>query len=457
MFDLKIINGQVMRAAGPELLDIGVEDGKITEIGPHGSLGPAREELDAAGLVVMPGVVDIHFHCRAPSNPQRGDFHSETAAAVAGGVTTVFEMPISLPACSTPEVLANRRAVAEAQGIYANVALYSGAVLGSPEAAEAMAAAGAIGFKMFTISPPPDRQPEFGGLWTCEQSEMLGTLEALKPTGLRCVIHAENESLVKHFAALSTNGVTQRPPVVEALAISVIATIAASVGAPVHIAHVTSREALNAVRGARAEGAPITAETCPQYLTLNSGTVETYGSIAKIGPPLRPPGHAAVLWEALADGTLDVIASDHSPFRLEDKTGIEFARASMGLPTIELLVPVALDAAVRGVLTLTQAVNLLTASPARMFGLYPQKGAIEVGSDADLAIVSLADSFQPSPETLHSRAAELAVAFTSVTLHAKVETTVVDGAIVYAKSELRGEPIGRFVAGTAAATSIPER
>jgi allantoinase len=245
--------------------------------------------------------------------------------------------------------------------------------------------------------------------------------------------------------------------VVEALAISVIATIAASVGTPIHIAHVTSEQALDAVRGARAQGAPITAETCPQYLTLNSGTVKTYGGIAKVGPPLRPPEHAVALWQGLADGTLGVVASDHSPFRLTDKTGMDFAHASMGLPTVELLVPVVLDAAVRGILTLAQAVNLLTASPARMFGLYPQKGAIEVGSDADLTIVSLAESFQPSPETLHSRAAELAVAFEALTPHAKVEATVVDGTIVYADSVLRGEPRGRFVAGSGAATSIAER
>lgn len=453
MFDLKLINGQVVREAGPEPLDVGVEDGTITEIGPHGSLGPAREEIDATGLVVLPGVIDIHFHCRAPANPERGDFNSETAAAVAGGVTTVFEMPISLPACSSPAVLANRRSVAEAQGIHANVALYSGGVLGSERAAEAMAAAGAIGFKIFTISPPPDRGAEFDGLWTCEESEMLEALEAIRPTGLRCVIHAENESLVKHFARESTNGVTRRPPVVEALAISVIATIAASVGTPVHIAHVTSREAVDAVRGARVGGAPITAETCPQYLTLSAQTVEAYGGIAKIGPPLRPAEHAAALWAAIADGTLDVVASDHSPFRLADKTGMEFAKASMGLPTIELLVPVLLDAAVRGVLTLTQAVNLLTASPARMFGLYPQKGAIEVGSDADLTVVSLAETFQPSPGTLHSRAAELAVAFTALTPHARVETTIVSGAVVYANRELRGEPRGKFVAGSGATTS----
>lgn len=457
MFDLKIVGGQVVTETGPELLDIGVEAGKIAEIGAQGSLGPAREEHNAEGLVVIPGAVDIHFHCRAPANPERGDFSSETAAAVAGGVTTVFEMPISLPACSTPEVLADRRAVAEAQGIYANVAFYSGAVLGSATDAEAMAAAGAIAFKMFTISPPANRRGEFDGLWTCEPSEMLEVLEAIKPTGLRCVIHAEDESLVRHFAAHSRNGLTMRPPVVEALAISIIATIAASVDTPIHIAHVTSRQAIDAVRGARVQGAPITAETCPQYLTLSSETVAAYGGIAKVGPPLRPPEHAAALWQGLVDGTLDVVASDHSPFRMIDKTGMEFACASMGLPTVELLLPVVLDAAARGIITLTQAVEMLAARPARMFGLYPQKGTIRVGSDADLTIVSLAETFQPSPETLLSHAAELAVAFAALAPHAKVKATIVDGAIVFADSELRGEPRGRFVAGKAAAEQMLER
>jgi allantoinase len=446
MLDLRLLGGRVAGEGESLRLDVGIADGQIVEVGPHGTVGAARRELDLTGKVVLPGVVDVHFHCRAPANPERGDFASETAAAVAGGVTTVFEMPITLPACSTPEVLNARRELIEAQA-YNNVALYSGAVLRGPDQTEAMAAAGAIGFKMFTISPASGREAEFAGLWTVDEFEMYESLQAIKPTGLRCVIHAENESLIRHFARTAVDEIAPRPPVVEAVAISVLATLAASVGTPVHIAHVTSREALDALTGALAAGAPVTAETCPQYLTLDTGTVQHHGAIAKVGPPLRDPQHHASLWTAVADGRLSVVASDHSPFRLQDKTGMPFGRAAMGLPTVELLVPVVLDAVSRGVLSLERAVSLLCGNPARLFGLHPAKGTIAVGSDADVTVVDLDQTFQPSPATMRSRAADLATAYAGLKLGARVVTTIVGGQIVYAEQRICADPAGRFVPG----------
>lgn len=445
MLDLRLLGGLVAGESESSPLDVGIADGKIAEIGPCGTVGAAQRELDLTDKVVLPGVVDSHFHCRAPANPERGDFASETAAAVAGGVTTVFEMPITLPACSTPAVLNARRELIEAQA-YNNVALYSGAVLGGPGQTEAMAAAGAIGFKMFTISPASGREAEFAGLWTVDEFEMYESLQAIKPTGLRCVIHAENESLIRHFAQ-ATDGLAHRPPVAEAVAISVLTTLAASVATPVHIAHVTSREALAALTGARAAGAPVSAETCPQYLTLDTGTVQHYGAIAKVGPPLRDPQHHEALWTALVDGTLALVASDHSPFRLKDKMGIPFARAAMGLPTVELLVPVVLDAVSRGVLSLERAVSLLCGNPARLFGIHPAKGTIAVGSDADFTVVDLNQTFRPSPATMRSRAADLAAAYAGLQLAASVVTTIVGGQVVYAERRICAEPMGRFLPG----------
>src|SRR5262249_14178561 len=156
-----------------------------------------------------------------------------------------------------------------------------------------------------------------------------------------------------------------------------------------HVAHVTSAQALAAVRGARLAGATLTAETCPQYLTLDSGTIAAHGGVAKVGPPLREPEDSAVLWSAVADRTLDLASSAHSPFLYEEKAGRDYAVAPMGLPTVELLVPVVLDAAARGVFSLERAVELLAGAPARLFGLYPEKGVIAVGADADLALVAL--------------------------------------------------------------------
>jgi dihydroorotase (multifunctional complex type) len=446
MLDLRVINGVVAAEAGVGRLDVGIEDGRIAELAEPGGLGPAREEIDATGLHVLPGAIDVHFHCRAPSHPERGDFGSETAAAVGAGVTTIFEMPISLPACSTPEVLQNRRRLAE-RDAFCNVALYSGAVLGGRDAVDAMVEAGAIGFKLFTISPQPGREAEFAGLWTVDEGEMLESLAAISATGLPCVVHAENEGLLRHFGAVAADPVAARPPVCEATAIATVAAIAAATDVRLHVAHVTSARALAAVRGARLAGATLSAETCPQYLSLDSRTIVAHGGVAKIGPPLREPEDSTVLWTAVADGTIDLVSSDHSPFLYHEKAGREYATAPMGLPTVELLVPVVLDGAARGIYSLERAVELLAAAPARLFGLYPEKGAIAVGADADLALVAVDRIVSPSPSTLRTKAAGCGVVFEGMSLLGAVETTVVGGAIVYAQNAIVSSPQGRFVGG----------
>jgi dihydroorotase (multifunctional complex type) len=446
MLDLRIINGTVVGESGVARLDLGIEDGKVAELAEAGTVGPAREEIDAAGLHVIPGAIDVHFHCRAPSHPERGDFGSETAAAVGAGVTTIFEMPISLPACSTPEVLHHRRELAE-RDAHCNVALYSGAVLGGRGETDAMVEAGAIGFKLFTISPQPGREAEFAGLWTVDEGEMLESLAAIATTGLPCVVHAESERLLRHFATVAVDPVAARPPVCEATAIATVAAIATEAKARLHVAHVTSARALAAVQGARLAGASLTAETCPQYLTLDSSTIAAHGGVAKIGPPLREPEDSAALWTAVADGTIDLVSSDHSPFLYEEKAGRDYATAPMGLPSVELLVPVVLDGAARGVFDLERAVELLAGTPARLFGLYPDKGVVAVGADADLALVALDREVRPSPSTLRTKAAGCGVVFEGMSLLGAVETTVVGGTVVYAHGAIASSPQGRFVGG----------
>jgi allantoinase len=454
MHDLRILNGTVVADGSTRPADVAIEDGLIAAVEEPGALGPARQEIDASGLHVIPGAIDVHFHCRAPSHPERGDFESETAAAAAGGVTTVFEMPISDPACSTPAVFRSRRALADGQA-HVNFGLYSGAAVGTAARAHEMAELGAIGFKLFTVAPPPEREREFAGLWATDEGDVLDALSAVEPTGLPCVIHAENDRLVQYFAAQpASNGIPLRPPVVEATAIASVAMLAKEAGAQIHIAHVSSRAALDALRGAQASGAAVTGETCPQYLVLDSRSIVTNGGVAKIAPPLREHEDTDALWAALADGTLSLVASDHSPFLLHEKT-VPYPNAPQGLPTVELLLPVVLDAALRDVLPLEAAVAYVTSAPAKRFGLYPQKGTIAPGSDADIALVALNTPFRPSPETLVTRAAECAIVFTGMTLTARVESTIVNGLVVYSGGAVTPERAGRFIPGTAFSARTP--
>ena len=448
MPDLRILNGTVVSDGVARPQDVVIEGGRIVELEEPGAASCADSELDASGMLVIPGAVDVHFHCRAPSRVERGDFASETAAAAAGGVTTIFEMPISDPACSTPEVFRNRRALAESQA-HVNFALYSGAVLGGEDRTAEMAELGAIAFKLFTVAPAAGREREFAGLWATDEGEILDALLAIQKTGLRCVVHAENERLVRHFAARSADGVPRRPPVIEATAIATVSALAKEAGASIHIAHVTSRAALEAVRGAGALGCAITSETCPQYLVLDEHVIAPHRKLAKIAPPVRRREDTEALWDALAAGALTVVASDHSPFLAEEKLKADYACAPQGLPTVELLVPVMLDAAVGGRLPLELAVEYVTSAPAKAFGLYPRKGTIALGADADIAIVGLDDPFSPRPETTFTRAAGCMAVFSGMTFRARVRSTIVNGTLVYDDGRIIAERAGRFAAGGA--------
>ena len=452
MYDLRILNATVVTEAGSRVADIGIEGGSIAEVAGQGGLGPGRRDLDASGLHAMPGAVDVHFHCRAPSRPERGDFASETAAAAAGGVTTVFEMPISDPACSTPDVFLTRRTLIQTEA-HVNVALYAGAAV-EPARAEAMAALGAIGFKLFTVTPAPGREREFDGLWATGDADVYRALSSVGETGLRCVIHPESDSLLGLLQA-QPDGAGRRPPAVEAVGIATTAAIAKEASAPIHIAHVSSRTALDAVRAGRELGADLTAETCPQYLLLDHRTVERFGGLAKIAPPLRTPEDSDALWAAIEAGTIDVVASDHSPFLPHEKLDVDFEVAPQGLPTVELLVPAVLDAAARGVLPLEHAVGLVTAAPARLFGL-ETKGTLDAGADADVTLFSFTEPTHPAAEAFTTRARGCAVVFEPLELRARIVETLVGGTVVFADGRVIGEPGGRFLAGTRGAVREPE-
>ena len=334
-----------------------------------------------------------------------------------------------------------------------NVALYAGAAV-EPARAEAMAALGAIGFKLFTLAPSPGREREFDGLWATGDADVYRALSGVAETQLRCVVHPESDSLLGLLQA-QPNGAGRRPPAVEAVGIATTAAIAKEASAPIHIAHVSSRTALDAVRAGFELGADLTAETCPQYLLLDHRTVERFGGLAKIAPPLRTPEDRDALWTAIEAGTIAVVASDHSPFLPHEKLDVDFEVAPQGLPTVELLVPAMLDAAARGVLPLERAVALVTAAPARLFGL-ETKGTLEVGSDADVTLFSFTEPTHPDPDAFTTRARGCTVVFEPLELRARVEETLVAGNIVFADGRILGEPRGRFLAGARATVREPE-
>lgn len=465
MYDTLIRGATVMTPAGSEQLEVALQDGKIAALLAPNSQVDAKETIDASGKTLLPGVIDIHFHVRAPAYPERGTVASETAAAAAGGVTTLFEMPISKPCCATPQIFADRQAHF-AEGAVVNYALYGAPGTLKPDDIAGMVDLGAIGFKIFTTSAPKGRDDEFIGLCLPDEGEQYEALKLIAETPIVTVVHAESNPLLQHFSqklmATGRNDAKShgesRPPVVEALAISKLLTMNEGIGARLHIAHVTCEQAVNAIRRFQHTGMDVTGETCPQYLWQTEQALEDYGSFAKINPPLRTPSDQAALWQALADGSLMAVTTDHSPFTVaeKEKAKTDIWAAPPGHPGIETLVLGMLDAVHQGKLALEHAIDLISKNGAMRFGLYPQKGAIAVGSDADLTLVDLNATTTLDRANLVTQSRNTEYFSHGRTFQGKIERTIVAGKTVYADGEVIGKPgHGQFVRPTAPTEAMP--
>ena len=445
MLDLRIVGGTVVSDGCSRPADVGVEGELITEVSPTGGLGKARREIDASGLLVIPGAVDAHFHCRAPSNPERATFASESRAAASAGVTTLFEMPISNPPCSTPEAFELRRGLGEAESLV-DFALYGGAGTTDPARAEAMAECGAIGFKLFTHTPPPHRMMDFEGLWASGPEEIYDCLRTVGATGLRCAVHSESQQFIERFSVDQDRfGHPSRPPMVEAAAVGLVATVIRELGIPAHIVHITSRMATEEVQAAQSLGVDLSAESCPHYLLFDESQIPLYGNFVKVAPPLRPPEDVAYLWEALAEGSLSVVASDHAPFTPEEKAAADFATTGQGIPSLEMLVPTMVDAGLSGRLPLARAVEVMTANPAKLFGIYPRKGTVSTGSEADLVLVDPEARITADSARFLSRSGGSAIVYDGMDLAGRILTTLSRGRIVFDKGQVAEGPGGRLV------------
>ena len=454
VYDVVIRGGTVVTEDGVQLADVAVTSGRIAALLKPGTETAASEVIEASGLHVLPGAVDIHFHVRAPAYPERGTVSSETKAAAAGGVTTLFEMPISKPCCATPEVFRNRRDLFADQA-YVDFALYGAPGTLDPINVAGMVEEGAIGFKIFMTEAPKGRDDEFIGLCLPQEGPLLEALHLVADSGLVTSVHAESSPLLKYFTDKliktgrndpSTHG-ESRPPVVEALAIAKLLTLNQQAGASLHVAHVTSRMAVDTIRMFQEQGMNVTAETCPQYLLFTEAELAKFGSYAKINPPLRTMDDQEALWDALKDGTLSSVATDHSPFTVEEKekARTDIWAAPPGAPGIEELVPGMLNAVANGRLSIQQAVALMSTNGAKRFGLYPRKGVIAVGADADFAVVDLNSETVIRKEELYTQARLGDHLYDGMTFQGKIDRTILAGRTIF-DGKIVGQPgQGKFL------------
>ncbi len=453
--DTLITNAQAVLETGIARLDVGISGGRIVALVTDSTGISADETIDAAGKLLLPGAIDIHFHCRAPAYPQRGDFATETRAAAAGGVTTVFEMPISKPCCATGEIFRMRKALAT-RNAYVNFGLYGAPGLLDRDEIADMVDEGAIAFKVFMTSAPKGRDDEFEGLCLPDVPELYQALKLVAETGLLCAVHAENNQLLEwHTQQLIEAGRNDvpahgesRPPHVEALAIATLLTLNESIGANLHIAHLSCAEALAVFRRFKATGSTASAETCPHYLLFTEADLERVGPYAKINPPLRKAADQAALWDGLRDGSLMAITTDHSPFTVEEK---ERAREDIwatppGAPGVEELLLGVMHEALNGRISIEKAVDLLATNGAKRFGVYPERGHIGIGAAADLVIYDPQAQTTISPERLFSKARDCDKLYAGMTFKGAVERTIVNGATVFVDGQIVGAAgDGQFV------------
>ncbi len=454
-FDLAILHGTVVTPAGVRRLDLGIREGRIAALAAPGEALPARRTLDARGLTILPGLVDTHVHFRDPGFPEREDFDSGTAAAARGGVTTVLEMPLSDPPVSTGEVLERRRAAIAARA-RVDFALYGGLGHDNLEAAEGLARAGAVAFKTFRIAPAPERAAEFVGLTAVDAGAMSAVLRAAARTGLPSAVHAEADAVVVRETArlraagrrdLAAHG-EARPEWAETASVAETLALAGGLGARVQIVHVTSPAAARLVRQAKEGGVAVTAETCPQYLAFAASEVAALGVFAKVNPPIREAESREALWEFVRDGTIDVVGSDHCPFAHAEKTarGDDVLAALPGVAGIEAMLPLLLTEVARGRLPLAGLARLSSERAARIFGLWPAKGAVDLGADADLVLVDPTARWTLRAADFQTRGRSAARLFDGREVIGRPVATLVRGEVVMEEGKVVGPPgTGRFV------------
>ena len=403
MADIVIHNGSLVSPDGIVEASIAITGGRIEAIGAANAMPPAAETINAAGLHILPGAIDVHVHFRDPGYTHKEDWDSGTAAAAFGGVTTVFDMPNTVPTTGDPAALAAKHAIAMSKA-RVDYGLYG--FLGEDTIAHVpgMVAGGVIGFKLYMGET-------FGRLPSPSTGAMLEAFETVAPTGKRIALHAETASIMaRRETRLRAAGRTDplahlasRPDVVAVEAVSRAAVLAEWTGARIHILHISSAAELRPLADAKARGVDITGETCPHYLLLSSDDYARCGGVIRVNPPVREAANQALLWAALKDGTIDLIATDHAPHAPEEKTRTDIWTVDCGFPGVETQMPLMLTALPAQHASICDYVRWSAYNPARMWGLFPHKGTLQCGADADLAFVDLARPSVVDDAALQSR------------------------------------------------------
>ena len=464
IWDKLIKNAHMVTASGDSHGDIYIKDGRIaaiTQCGKEEGLGEAAEVIDAAGMLVFPGFIDTHCHSRDGSKGawQKEDFAHSSMAAAAGGITTILEMPNCNPAIYSVENLQDLIETITPKA-YVDFGVW-GLCLGdlNKDQLKPLADAGVVAFKFFWGYAIDAKTYQL--IYNYEEGmkdvippfstgEVYELFRNVAKTGKKIAIHAEDFGIIKTLTAEAREKgmndydgmLYSRPDFSETIVIDTAIRIAEATGADLHILHLAAGDGVEIIERARKKGSSVTAETCPHYLGLTSDDYAHAGTSMKGYPPVRTKYDKELLWKGLADGVISFVASDHAPHTPEEKAQ-DIWSAPAGMVTIETMAPVLIDGVNHGRISWNRLAEVLSEAPAKMFGLYPSKGSLEVGTDADITIIDPDMEYVMDQTKLHSRT-KLSP-FDGRHMKGKPVCTIVRGKTVMKDGEIKGDPSGRFI------------
>jgi allantoinase len=451
--DLILRGRRVVTPEGVRPATVHVRGGTVERVGPVEEIPAGPAVIDCGDSVLMPGIVDTHVHVNEPGRTEWEGFATATRAAAAGGVTTLVDMPLNcIPATTTREGLRAKVSAAEGK-LRVDVGLWGGVVPGNsqdPRELEGLLDGGVLGFKAFLV---PSGVAEFGHVG---ETELRAAMPFLARQGAVLLAHAELPGPIEKAAEvwngarpaeLSDYGryLRSRPDAAEVEAVELLVRLCRELGCQVHIVHVSSAEVLPVLKRAREEGLPITAETCPHYLTFAAEEIPDGAVAFKCAPPIRSRDNQKRLWEALREGVIDLVATDHSPCPPEMKKidAGDFRGAWGGISSLQLALPAVWTGARERGFTVSDVAAWMCAVPSRLAGLEGRKGALAPGYDADLVIWDPEASFSVEPERLHHR--HKLTPYAGRTLYGAVRRTVLRGETIYQDGDLVGPPRGRLL------------
>ncbi|MFF3019105.1 allantoinase AllB [Streptomyces sp. NPDC057939] len=420
--ELVLRSTRVITPEGTRAASVAVADGKITAVLAYEAEVPAGARLEDFGDdVLLPGLVDTHVHVNDPGRTEWEGFWTATRAAAAGGITTILDMPLnSLPPTTTVDHLRVKQEVARTKA-HVDIGFWGGALPDNVKDLRPLHDAGVYGFKCFLSPSGVDEFPQL------DQEQLAASLAEITGFGGLMIVHAEDphhlESAPQNPGPKYADFLASRPKDAENTAIQNLIDQARRLNARVHVLHLSSSDALPLIAAAKAEGVQITVESCPHFLTLTAEEVPDGATEFKCCPPIRESANQDILWDALADGTIDCIVSDHSPSTADLKTG-DFATAWGGISSLQLGLPAIWTEARKRGRGLEDVVRWMSTAPAALAGL-ARKGAIEVGRDADFAVLAPEETFTVDPAELHHR--NQVTAYAGKTLHGVVKSTWLRG------------------------------